>query len=123
MKSGSRKLLVVGDRVLVKLNRAEERTEVGLYLPETVVAREKVQGGLIVATGPGIPLPHPDQDEMEPWRETGREPRHMPMQAQEGDYALFLKKHAVEIRYEKQEYLIVPQAAILVLLRDDPEEG
>ncbi len=64
-------------------------------------ARRCVQGGLIVATGPGIPLPHPDMEDMEPWRETGREPRHMPMQAQEGDYALFLKKHAVEIRYER----------------------
>ena len=89
-----------------------------MYLPETDVAKEKVQGGLIVATGPGIPLPDPDTED-EPWRESARAARHVPMQAMVGDYALFLKKHAVEIRYEGQEYLIVPQAAILVLIRDE----
>lgn len=121
--AGARKLLVVGDRVLIKQDRPEERTEVGLYLPETVVAKEKVQGGLIVAAGPGIPLPEPDMAEDEPWRETTRTPRHVPMQAMVGDYALFLKKHAVEIRYEGQEYLIVPQAAILILLREEHPEA
>jgi chaperonin GroES len=116
-----RKLIVVGDRVLIKQDRPEERTEVGLYLPETVVAKEKVQGGLIVATGPGIPLPDPDMADDEPWRDNPHPPRHLPMQAMVGDYALFLKKHAVEIRYEGQEYLLVPQAAILVLIRDEPQ--
>jgi co-chaperonin GroES (HSP10) len=114
-------MIVVGDRVLVKQDRPEERTEVGLYLPETVVAKEKVQGGIIVATGPGLALPNPEQEnDDEPWRETApRKPRHLPMQAEVGDYALFLKKHAVELRHEKQEYLIVPHAAILLLLRDE----
>jgi co-chaperonin GroES (HSP10) len=40
------------------------------------------------------------------------------MQAREGDYALFLKKSSVEIKFEGEEYLVVPQAAILLLLRD-----
>ena len=93
--SPSRKLIVVGDRVLVKLDRPEERSEVGLYLPETVVAKEKVQSGLIVATGPGIPLPDPEHEVDEPWRETTHEPRHLPMQAEVGDYALFLKKQSI----------------------------
>ena len=34
----------------------------------------------------------------------------------------FLKKNAIEIKYEEEEYLIVPQAAILVLLREESEE-
>lgn len=119
----TRQLIVVGDRVLIKQDSLEERTEVGLLLPQTVVAKEKVQSGLIVATGPGLPLPDMDQDEEEPWRPIPRRPRHLPMQAEVGDYALFLKKHAVEIRYEKQEYLIVPQGAILVLIRDDHATG
>ena len=118
-----RKLIVVGDRLLIKQNTAEERTEVGLVLPESVVSKEKVQGGLIVATGPGIPLPDPDQSEDEPWREPRREPRHLPMQAKEGDYALFLKKAAIEIRFEGQQYLVVPQAAVLVLIRDEEAEA
>ena len=40
------------------------------------------------------------------------------MQAQEGDYALFLHKAAVEITFEKKNYLIVPNSAVLVLMRE-----
>jgi hypothetical protein len=39
------------------------------------------------------------------------------MQARPGDYALFFRKAAVEITYEGAKYLVVPQAAILVLVR------
>ena len=41
----------------------------------------------------------------------------MPMQAEVGDYALFFRKAAVELAFEKRTYLVVPQAAILVLVR------
>ena len=43
----------------------------------------------------------------------------MRLQAQEGDYALFLKKAAIEITFERKQYLIVPNAAILVLIREE----
>ena len=43
--------------------------------------------------------------------------RHVPMQAQVGDYAVFLRKASVEIKFEGRTYLIVPQAAILLLDR------
>jgi len=46
------------------------------------------------------------------------QPRFMPLQAQEGDYALFLHKAAVEITFEKKSYLIVPNSAVLVLMRE-----
>ncbi len=118
MRLGNRELVVVGDRVLIKLDRPEERTRVGLYLPQTVVEKEKVASGHIVATGPGIPLPAPEDAEDEHWKETHSEPRFIPMQAEEGDYALFLKGSAVEIRFEGEEYLVVPQSAILILIRE-----
>ena len=41
------------------------------------------------------------------------------MQAEKGDYALFLKKMAVEIKFEGEKYLIVPHSSILVLIRDE----
>ena len=44
--------------------------------------------------------------------------RFMPLQAQEGDYALFLHKAAVDITFEKKSYLIVPNSAVLVLVRE-----
>jgi chaperonin GroES len=114
-----RKLLVVGDRVLITPDEGEERTKVGLYLPQTVLDKESVQSGRIVATGPGTPLPDPHDLDDEPWKASQKELRHVPMQAQVGDYAIFLRKASVEIKYEGKSYLVVPQAAILVLLRDE----
>jgi co-chaperonin GroES (HSP10) len=44
------------------------------------------------------------------------------MQAKPGDYALFLRNSSIEVEFEHESYLIVPQSAILVLLRDQDEE-
>ena len=118
MKIGNRRLLVIGDRVLIKQENLEERTEVGLYLPQTVIEKEEVQGGRVVLTGPGIPLPE-NHEEDELWKSVTKEPRYLPMQAEKGDYALFLKKMAVEIKFEGEKYLIVPHSSILVLIRDE----
>ncbi len=117
MKKGNSRMIVVGDRVLIKPNESEDRTEVGLYLPQTVVEKEKVQSGTVVFVGPGIPIPDPTDDE--PWRPNEKGPRYIPVQAKEGDVAVFLKKHAIEMKFDGEDYLIVPQGAILVLLRDD----
>ena len=118
-KVSNKDLIVVGDRVLVKVEEGEERTNVGLYLPPTAVDNQAVQSGTIVATGPGLPLPAPDTNADEPWRTTVRETRFVPMQARVGDYALFFRKAAVEITFEGDRFLVVPQAAILALVRDE----
>lgn len=127
MAKAPKKLVVVGDRVLVVPGEGEQRTNVGLYLPPTAVDHQAVQGGRIVATGPGTPLPDPGSLDDEPWKieGQGRHPaRFVPMQAEIGDYALFFRKAAVEIAYEGDKYLVVPQAAILVLVRGkDPLEA
>ena len=118
MRKGKKELLVVGDRVLIKLEEGEERTKVGLYLPATAIENQAVQGGTIVATGPGTPLPEVSDHLDEPWRITGsKETRHVPMQARVGDYAIFFRKAAVEITFEGERYLVVPQPAILALSR------
>jgi len=119
MKRANKELIVVGDRVLVKVQEGEDRTNVGLYLPPTAVDNQAVQSGTIVATGPGLPLPAPDAGSDEPWRVTqSRETRFVPMQAKIGDYALFFRKAAVEITFENERFLVVPQAVILALVRD-----
>jgi co-chaperonin GroES (HSP10) len=124
MAKRRKKLVVVGDRVLVAPEEGEERTSVGLYLPPTAVDRQAVQSGHIVATGPGTPLPAPTELDEEPWKMSANGQRFVPMQAKVGDYALFFRKAAVEISYDDERYLVVPQAAILVLLRsDDPLES
>lgn len=112
-----KKLIVVGDRVLVTPQEGEERTKVGLYLPPTAVDHQAVQSGRIVATGPGNPVSAPTELNDEPWKVEGAGPRFVPMQARVGDFALFFRKASVEITFEGQHYLVVPQAAILVLVR------
>ena len=67
-------------------------------------------------------MPSPDSNVDEPWRVTSRETRFVPMQARTGDYALFFRKAAVEITFEGDRYLVVPQAAILALVRDDLDD-
>lgn len=119
MRVGNRELLVIGDRVLVEVERPEERTNVGLYLPQTVIEKEKVAGGRIVSTGPGSPLPSLEDEEDTFWKDEHHRGRYIPMQAQSGDYALYLKKASVEIKVENQTYLVVPQGAILVLIREN----
>ena len=113
----SKKLVVMGDRVLVVPEEGEERTSVGLYLPPTAVDRQAVQGGKILAVGPGTPMAEPTALDDEPWRIAKGDTRFLPMQAKVGDYALFFRKAAVEITFENERYLVVPQAAILVLVR------
>lgn len=114
-----KKLFVAGDRVLIAPEEGEERTKVGLYLPATALDTQQVQEGLIVATGPGDPVPDVSVFEDEPWKEQERSPRFRPMQARVGDHAIFFRKAAVEITFEGKRYLVVPQAAILVLVRDE----
>ena len=114
-----KELIVVGDRVLVRLEEGEERTNVGLYLPPTAIDNQAVQGGTIMATGPGLPMPSPDSLGDEPWRTPTSGTKFLPMQAKKGDYALFFRKAAVEITFEGDRYLVVPQAAILALVRDE----
>ena len=119
MQKDNRKLIVMGDRVLISPVEGEERTRVGLYLPQTVLDKDSVQSGRIVAIGPGTPLPDPQNLDDEPWKTSNQPLRHVPMQARIGDYAIFIRKASVEIKFEGKSYQVVPQAAILVLLRED----
>ena len=110
-----KEIIIVGPRVLVA-PETEEKTRAGLYLPPTVKEKEEVSGGLIIKTGPGYPLAE-SSHESEPWEEKNKQPSYIPLQAKEGDYAIFLKKDAVEIEYEDKKYLIVPHSSILALIR------
>lgn len=120
MEFPKKQLLVVGDRVLITPEEGEDRSRVGLYLPASALEGQQVQAGLIVATGPGEPMPDFSALDEEPWKTSRREgARHRPMQARVGDTAIFFRKAAVEITFEERKYLVVPLAAILVLVRED----
>lgn len=112
-----KKLIVVGDRVLIKPTKPDERTASGLYLPPGVQEKEKVQQGFVIKTGPGYAIPMPVDDE--PWKQDDDQVKYVPLQAREGDLAIFLLSGATEVMYEKEKYFIVPQSAILMLEREE----
>ena len=119
MKSKNKQVIVVGDRVLIRPDEGEKKSAAGLYLPASVLEKQDVRGGVVVEVGPGIPLGNPDANIEEPWRQEDKKVKYIPSQAELGDYALYLNKAAIEIKVEEQAFLIVPQSAILVLIRDD----
>ena len=114
-----RKIVLVGDKVLISPDKDQERTEHGLYLPPGVKEREKVQGGIVVQEGPGYAIANPNYIDQEPWSTSPREPvKYIPLQAEAGDYALFLRDQAVEIEFEGERYFIISHSSILMLVRN-----
>jgi chaperonin GroES len=113
-----RKTILVGDRVMIAPDQGTEKTTHGLYLPPGVKEKDKVQSGVVVQAGPGYAVPNPNYIDQESWSTTPKDPvKYMPLQAEEGDYALFLRDAAIEIEFENQKYLIVPHSSILMLIR------
>jgi len=113
-----KKLIVVGDRVLIRPGKQSDKTASGLYLPPGVQEKEKIQSGYVIKVGPGYPLPLP-ADEDDVWKGKEDQVRYLPLQALEGDLAIFLQKGAIEVVYEEVKYFIVPQASILLLEREE----
>lgn len=115
----NQEVIVVGDKVLIKPEAESNKTPTGLYLPEGVTQKEKVQGGYVVKVGPGYPIPDIADDE-EPWtsRSSEGELQYIGLQAKEGDYAVFLRKAAIEIELDGETYLIISHSSILLLMRD-----
>jgi chaperonin GroES len=112
-----KKLILVGDRVLIRLKKPNEKTGSGLYLPPGVQEKEKVQQGYIIKAGPGYPIPLPTEDN-EPWMDQEEKVKYVPLQAKEGDLAIFLLSGAHEVLYENEKYFIVSQNSILMLERE-----
>jgi co-chaperonin GroES (HSP10) len=115
-----KQIIVIGDRILLQLDDGQDKTKSGLYLPASV--REKVAMGRVVRVGPGYPIPNPNYTEDEPWSAQKDPMRYIPLQAKEGDYAIFLREQGVEVEFEENKYLIVPQSAVLVIVRDELSE-
>ncbi len=111
------KLIVVGDKVLIKSKSPSEKTNTGLYLPPGVQEKELVQTGYVMKVGPGYPVPIPAEDET--WKRTDEKIRYIPLQAREGDLAIFLQRDAIEVIYEIEKYFIVSQHSILLLERNE----
>ncbi len=116
-------LIIVGDRVLVEPDENERQTKAGLYLPASVAEKDRVGSGRVVKVGPGYVLPNPEYSEGEPWAHDRSAVRYLPLQAEPGDHAFFLRKESVEMTFEDRKYLIIHHGAILAFVREHPADS
>lgn len=112
-------LIVVGDRVLIKPRTESGKTKGGLLLPPGYKEKEEVRSGYVIKVGPGYPIPLPGEEDQEPWKKVDDQTRYIPLQAKEGDLAIFLQKNAIEVIFDNEKYFIVAQHSILLLERDE----
>jgi chaperonin GroES len=84
------------ERVVVKRVEAEEKSKVGIIIPDT--AKEKPQQGEVVAVGPG-----------------GRDEngKLIPMDLKAGDRVLFGKWSGTEVKLDGEELLIMKESDIM----------
>lgn len=89
----------LGDKVVVKPAKAEEKTESGIILPGS--AQEKPHQGTVVAVGPGA------RDD---------KGNHIPLDVKEGDRVIYGKFGGVDLKYDNEEYVVLAEKDILVVL-------
>lgn len=89
----------LGDRIVIELIEAEEKTSSGIVLPDS--AKEKPQEGKVVAVGTGRVLENGQRVELE---------------VSEGDRIIFSKYAGTEVKYEGNEYLILRESDILAII-------
>lgn len=89
----------LGDRIVIKILEAEEKTESGIVLPEK--AKEKPQEGEVVAVGSGKTLD--DGSKVEP-------------EVKAGDKVVYSKFAGNEVEVDGEEYLIMRQDDILAVI-------
>jgi len=90
----------IGDKVIIEVLEAEEKTAGGIVLPDT--AKEKPQEGKVIAVGEGKVLSNG---------------KIVPPTVKPGDRILFGKYSGNEIKLEESEYLIVNEDDILAILK------
>ena len=81
-----KEIYIIGDRVLISPDSSKDKTESGLYLPQGISEKERIQSGYIVKIGPGYVMPQ--QDPSEPWFTKQNEVKYIPLQVRIGDYAI-----------------------------------
>jgi chaperonin GroES len=88
----------LGDKVILKRQEAEEKTQSGIILPDS--AKEKPQAAVVVAVGPGK-------------EENGKKTA---MQVKKGDKVIYSKYSGTEVKIDEEEYIIVSQNEIIAVV-------
>jgi co-chaperonin GroES (HSP10) len=111
-------IIMIGDKVLIKPETEKDRTKSGLYLPAGLHEKEKILSGYVIKTGPGYPVSSMiDEDEV--WKSNDDRVKYLPLQIKVGDLAIFLQNSVWEILMNGEKYFIVPNSAVLMLIRNE----
>lgn len=89
----------LGDRIIIELVEAVEKTLSGIVLPDS--AQEKPQEGKVIAVGTGRVLENGQRVELE---------------VSEGDRVIFAKYSGTDVKYEGTEYLILRETDVLAII-------
>lgn len=92
------KLTPLGDKVVLKATKEEEKTKSGIIL--TGEAKEKPQQAEVIAVGPGGIV---DGEEVK-------------MQVKVGDTVIYSKYSGTEVTLEDEDFIIVSQSDILAIV-------
>ena len=84
------KIKPLGERIVVRPLKQEEKTEGGIYLPDTA-SKDKPQQGEVIAVGPDF------------------------KGVKKGDKGIFAKYSGAEIKIEEEEYLILGVDDVLAI--------
>lgn len=95
------KLIIVGDRVLIKPKSPQERTKSGLFLPPGIQEKEKLSSGYVVKVGPGYPIPAVTEND-ESWKNNHEDVKYVPLQPREGDLAVYMQSGCFEIEFNSK---------------------
>ncbi len=90
----------LGDKVIVEILKAEDKTKGGIILPDT--AKEKPQEAKVIAVGSGKTL------------ENGKV---VAPEVKAGDIVIFGKYSGSEVKVEDKEYLIIDADDILAIVK------
>ena len=112
------KIVMVGDKVLVKPKNPNIQTTSGLYLPPAAIDKENIQAGYVIKVGPGFPIPTMN-DEVESWKENQEAIKYVPLQVKTGDLAVYLAKSGFDVEFKGEKYIILSHSAIVMIVREE----
>lgn len=94
------KVQPLGDRLLVEVLKAKDKTKGGIVLPDT--AKEKPQEAKVVAAGSG---------------RVSEDGKKIALEVKKGDTILFGKYTGTEITVDDTEYLILKEEDVLAIVK------
>lgn len=94
------KIEPLGDRVVIRPMKEEEKTKGGIILPDT--AKEKPQRGTVEAVGPG---------------KVDDKGNRIPMELKKGDKVIYQKYTGTEIKENEEDYLILRESDIIAKIK------